>query len=328
MPVSAAVFTALVCVLFGSNPVAIKFSLTGLGPFTTAGLRFGMAAVAVAVWARVTGRDFALKPGQLRQLMVISILFSAQLSMFYLGLNHTTASRGTLIANFQPFLTLLFAHFFLPDERMTLRRVLGMSLGFIGVAVLFLDKQTAGANMRLGDICIFMTVVLWAASAVYTKRIISEFQPFHLVVYPMLMALPVFWLNAWFWDGRMFGTITPQVVGQASFTRGLVDRNPSGLWHGTVFLKTLWHGDPAFLPFHHARVRGDIGRLAAGEDPIFRPYSDFHAPLSPWVSFVVYRIPQKKAHPHLPPEPEHLKGSIKNKTAGSSSPARFYFYRQ
>jgi drug/metabolite transporter (DMT)-like permease len=296
MPVSAAVFTALVCVLFGSNPVAIKFSLAGLGPFTTAGLRFAMAAVVVSVWARVTGRDFALKPGQLRQLMVISMLFSAQLSMFYLGLSHTTASRGALIANLQPFLTLLFAHFFLPDERMTLRRVLGMSLGFIGVAVLFLDEHTASANVRLGDICIFATVVLWAASAVYSKRIISEFQPFHLVVYPMFMALPVFWLNAWLWDGQMFGTITPQVVGSllyqglvtASF--GFVAWNSLLKRYGTVTLHSFLFIMPVSGVTLAAWLLGD-------------PISAHILISMLFISIgivVVYRIPQKKPIPIFP----------------------------
>jgi drug/metabolite transporter (DMT)-like permease len=296
MPVSAAIFTALVCILFGSNAVAIKFSLAGLGPFTTAGLRFAMAAVVVSVWARVTGRKFTLKPGQLRQLMVISILFSAQLSMFYLGLSHTTASRGILIANLQPFLTLLFAHFFLPDERMTLRRVLGMSLGFIGVAVLFLDGPMASADVRLGDICIFTTVVLWAASAVYTKRIISEFQPFHLVVYPMLMALPVFWLNAWLWDGRMFGTITPQVVGSllyqglvtASF--GFVAWNSLLKRYGTVTLHSFLFIMPVAGVTLAAWLLGD-------------PISAHILVSMLFISVgivVVYRIPKKKPIPIFP----------------------------
>ncbi len=104
---------------------------------------------------------------------------------------------------------------------MTIRRVLGMSLGFIGVAVLFLDQNMAGAGVRMGDLCIFTAVIIWGANAVYAKQIISEFQPFHLVIYPMIMALPVFWINAWFWDERMFGIITPQVVGSVLY-QGLI----------------------------------------------------------------------------------------------------------
>lgn len=296
MPVSAAVYTALVCALFGSNPVAIKFSLTGLGTFTTAGLRFTIAAVVVSVWAKVTGRKFALKPGQIRQLMVISFLFSVQLSMFYLGLSNTTASRGTLIANFQPFLTLLFAHFFLPDERMTLRRVLGMSLGFIGVAVLFLDAHTVSANVRLGDICIFAAVVIWAASAVYTKRIISNFQPFHLVVYPMFIALPVYWTNAWLWDGQMFGTITPQVVVSilyqalvtASF--GFVAWNGLLKRYGTVTLHSFLFIMPVSGVTLAAWLLGD-------------PISAHILISMLFISVgivVVYRIPKKKPIPVFP----------------------------
>lgn len=124
-----------------------------------------MAAVAVSVWAKITGRKFALKPRQLRQLIIISIIFSVQLSMFYAGLNKTAASRGALIANLQPFLTLLFAHFFLHDERITIRRVMGISLGFLGVAILFLDQNMVAAGVFLGDLCIFIAVIIWAASA-------------------------------------------------------------------------------------------------------------------------------------------------------------------
>jgi len=37
----AAIFSSFLCVVFGANAVAIKVSLSGMGPFTTAGLRFG-----------------------------------------------------------------------------------------------------------------------------------------------------------------------------------------------------------------------------------------------------------------------------------------------
>ncbi len=296
MPVSAAVFTALLCALFGSNVVAIKVSLTGLGAFTTAGLRFAMAAVAVSVWAKVTGRKFALKPGQLRQLIIISIMFSVQLSMFYTGLNHTTASRGALIANLQPFLTLLFAHFFLPDERMTIRRVLGMSLGFIGVAILFLDQNMAAASVFLGDLCIFTAVIIGAASAVYSKRIISDFQPFHMVVYPMIMALPVFWINAWFWDGRMFGTITPQVVGSVIY-QGLVTAS-----FGFVAWKSLLKRYGTVTLHSFLFIMPVSGVTLAGwllGDPIFAHTLISLAFISVGI-VVVYRVPKKKPIPIFP----------------------------
>ena len=40
MALGSSAFTAFLCILFGANAVAIKFSLTGLGPFTNAGFRY------------------------------------------------------------------------------------------------------------------------------------------------------------------------------------------------------------------------------------------------------------------------------------------------
>ncbi|MCP4671667.1 MAG: EamA/RhaT family transporter, partial [Desulfobacula sp.] len=53
LTVKAAALTVFICILFGANPVAIKFSLTGLGAFTAAGIRFTLAAVVIFIWAKV-----------------------------------------------------------------------------------------------------------------------------------------------------------------------------------------------------------------------------------------------------------------------------------
>ena len=37
--------TVALCFIFGANPTAIKISLTGIGKFTVAGIRFAMAAI-------------------------------------------------------------------------------------------------------------------------------------------------------------------------------------------------------------------------------------------------------------------------------------------
>ena len=56
---AAGIFTVFLCILFGSNAVAIKISFSGLGVFTTAAIRFGVAAAAIFIWAQITGRRTA-----------------------------------------------------------------------------------------------------------------------------------------------------------------------------------------------------------------------------------------------------------------------------
>jgi drug/metabolite transporter (DMT)-like permease len=208
----AVIFTMCLCALFGANAVAIKISLSGLGVFTTAGLRFSIAAVAISIWARMTGRPFHIKKGQLRQLLIITMVFIVQLSFFYLGLSKSNASRGTLLVNLQPFFTLFLAHYFIPGDQITKRKILGIMLGFVGVAFVFLEKKGITSDFQLGDLMILFAAFLWSCSAVYTKRIIHDFKPFHLVLYPMIFSVPFFFLEGFLWDGAMIAHVNAAVL--------------------------------------------------------------------------------------------------------------------
>ena len=164
----AAFFSVFLCVLFGANAVAIKVSLQGLGPFTTAGLRFSLAAVIILLWALGTGRRVGVSREQLGPLLILSFIFTSQLSLFYLGLSRSNASRGTLLANLQPFFTLFLAHFFIPGDRITRRKLFGILLGFSGVACVFMEKKGGGTgDLRIGDLIILVATFLWAINAVF-----------------------------------------------------------------------------------------------------------------------------------------------------------------
>lgn len=209
----AAVFTVFICMLFGANAVAIKISLEGIGVFTTAGIRFGIASITIFLWARITGRSFKIKKEQILQLFVISIVFTVQLSLFYLGLSKSNASRGTLLANFQPFFTLFLAHFFIPGDQITRRKIMGILMGFAGVAFVFLEKKGVTSDFNTGDMMILTAAFLWACNAVYTKRIISTFQPFQITLFPMFLSVPLFFLEGILFDHQMIAFVDAKIVG-------------------------------------------------------------------------------------------------------------------
>jgi len=204
-PAMAAI--SALCMLFGSNAIAIKLSFAGFGPFTAAGLRFAMASAAISLWAMATGRPFSIRKGQGIHLIVLSIIFTVQLSLYYFGLSMTNASRGILIVNFQPFVVLILAHFFIPDDRISKKKTAGLVLGFAGVSFVFLDQGVTSAGIRIGDLFILGTTILWGINAVYVKRIIDGFRVFHIVLYPMLFSVPLFLLEGFVWDPVMIGQI-------------------------------------------------------------------------------------------------------------------------
>jgi drug/metabolite transporter (DMT)-like permease len=213
MTLVSVAFTVFLTVIFGGNAVAIKLTLTGMGPLTSAGLRFALAAAAIACWAHLTGRSFRIHADQGFPLLFVSIGFTIQLSLFYLGLERTYASRGVLISNLLPFFVLFLSHRFIPGERITLKKIGGILLGFSGVATMFAGGIKFSGSFHSGDLLILAAVIVWSGNVVYTKRIINDFLPFHLVIYPMLVSAPVFLVAGWVWDGAMLFNLNAAVIG-------------------------------------------------------------------------------------------------------------------
>lgn len=181
--------------------------------FTTAGIRFSVAASVIYLWARASGESVSLKKGEFQQVLILSFFFAMQLSLYYFGLSKSNASRGTLLGNLQPFFVLFLSHYLLPGERITHKIFLGILIGFSGVVFVFLEKEGVTAGFRIGDIVILFASFFWACHMVYAKRILKIFSPIRVVFYSESFAVPFFFLQGFFWDRPMIRNLDPWVIG-------------------------------------------------------------------------------------------------------------------
>jgi len=99
--------------------------------------------------------------------------------------------------------------------------ILGLLLGFSGMALVFLGKKGVPTEVAIGDFLVLITSFLWACNTVYTKRIISEFAPFQIVLYPMAFSVPFFFLAGYIWDVKMITHLDLKVL-SALIYQGLV----------------------------------------------------------------------------------------------------------
>ncbi|MCP3899086.1 MAG: DMT family transporter [Desulfobacteraceae bacterium] len=217
IPLGSSIFIALICTIFGASAVAIKFSLTGLGAFTNAGIRFSLSALTIYLWARFNQRTLKINKKQFLQLLLLSLFFIIQSSCFYLGLTKTTVSHGTLIANLLPFFVLVLAHYFIPEDRFTLKKGVGVTVGFIGVLFLFLDSHQISNDIRTGDLIMLVAVLFWSFNAIFSKKIIKNFSSLQITWYPMLFAIPIFFIGGYLFDPEMIKEINLIVVGAVLF---------------------------------------------------------------------------------------------------------------
>lgn len=247
-PACLAIF---LCMLFGANPVAVKLSLTGIGIFASAALRFTVAATVLTTWAILTGRKLAITRVQARQMAFLAVLFFLQIGIFYVGQNKTTASHGVLIGNILPFVVMIMAHYLLPNDRITPRKVVGLILGFSGVVLLFRDSLNLTPEALTGDLLLLCAVTIWGCNAIYTKRIISTFSPIQITLHPMLMSIPLFYLASLLFDQQMvFNLSAPVLLGMfyqsivtASFGfvmwNSLIQKYGATALHSFVFLMPI-----------------------------------------------------------------------------------------
>jgi len=230
---------------FGANAIAIKISVSGIGPLSAAGIRFLIASLAIFVWARATGRSFQVHRNQIYPLLVIFLIFFFQISLFYLGISRTNASRAVLISNLQPFFVLFLAHFFIPDDRITPRKVFGLLLGFVGVCLVFLEKEGVTEGFQRGDVLMVFSTSLWAVSAVYTKTVLHRLSPHFIAFYQMVLSVPLFFLCGLLWDQPMISSLSAQVVAAVLYQAlvaaafGFIAWNTLLQHHGAVILNSF-----------------------------------------------------------------------------------------
>ncbi|MBW1616690.1 MAG: DMT family transporter [Deltaproteobacteria bacterium] len=206
IPLSAIFTAAFVCILFGANTTAIKISLEGFGIFASAGIRFFLAGTALFLWGKLKGRSFKIKRDDIKRIFVITIIFTIQLSSYALGISKSNASRAALLINMQPFFVLILSHIFITDDKMNLKKLLGMIVGFCGVSLLVVKKEI-GISFKIGDILILCTALLWAINAIYLKTFIKNTSVFNITFYQISFAAPFLLIESLIFDDKIISLI-------------------------------------------------------------------------------------------------------------------------
>ena len=160
----------LLCALWGLNQVAMKIANTGISPVLQGGLRSIGAALLVLLWARMRGVRLGTRDGTLWAGIGAGLLFALEFALLYWGLFFTTASRGIVFLYTTPFVVAIGAHLFVPGDRLTKPKLLGLAAAFLGLALAFGDSLRLPSQRELtGDLLCLGAAVLWGATTILIK---------------------------------------------------------------------------------------------------------------------------------------------------------------
>jgi drug/metabolite transporter (DMT)-like permease len=201
--------------LWGSSYFWIKVGVETLPPLTLIAGRLLLGGTFLAIVVAIARQQL---PGEARMyghLLVMSVVnIVLPFILITVGEQTIDSALASILNATVPLFVIVLAPMFLPDERITLPRVIGLALGFAGVILLVApdlvdlsDADVTGELMMLGS------SLCYAVGNVYAKRNVHGLRPMIPALFQVTFAAAIVTLLALIVD-RPFErvTLTPEAI--------------------------------------------------------------------------------------------------------------------
>ncbi len=194
VPLGAVLAAVGIHVLWGGNPVALKLALEVFPPMWAGFARFVLGVASILAWAAWRGIRVWPTRAEWPILGWIGILFSVQIATMNLGLDLTTGAMGAVLIATNPVFAVLFTHFLMPDDRLTLGKTAGLALAFVGTALVLL-RGGGVSDLSLvgwGNWITLLSAALLGLRLALSARALQAIDPVRVAVWQMIISLPFF----------------------------------------------------------------------------------------------------------------------------------------
>ncbi|MBI4572331.1 MAG: DMT family transporter [candidate division NC10 bacterium] len=192
--VKAAVLVTLLAFLWGGNPIAIKIGLADAPPIRQAWMRFVLGGLTVLVWAWAIRTPLRIHRREVRPLLVLGVIFTVQIALLNLGVKYTSAGHVAILLNAYPIYTVLLAHFFVPGDRLSGGRAVGVLIAYAGVVLLFSPQFDVESAFLLGDLLTSGSAFLLGVRTIYLNRAVQRIDPVKLLLAQVAFSVPCYLL--------------------------------------------------------------------------------------------------------------------------------------
>src|SRR3954470_24135921 len=123
----------VLCGIWGSTWLFIKLGLEDLPPITFAAIRFVLAALILTAIIVARGVRWPRRRNDWLLIAIVGILqFSLNYGLVFWGEQHIPSGLAAVLQSTFPAFGLVIAHFYLPQERITALKVVGVLMGTAG----------------------------------------------------------------------------------------------------------------------------------------------------------------------------------------------------
>jgi drug/metabolite transporter (DMT)-like permease len=177
----------LICLIWGSTWLGIKFSLSDFPPLFAAAWRFILAAVFILFFVGIFGLRFHTDRNALKVYAVLTLFsFAIPFPLVYWAEQTVASGLGAILFATFPFWIIIFAHFSY-KEPIGPYKVIGTFLGFAGIVLIFAhDLTSSNSNSIIGILAILLAAAIQGFSSVYVKKFAHNINPLSMNFFPLL----------------------------------------------------------------------------------------------------------------------------------------------
>lgn len=183
----------ILCLIWGSTWIFIKVGLGDLPPITFSAARFGLSVLILAPLIKIFGFSMPRTRSEWKLMALTGFLqFSLNYSAVFWSEQYIESGLAAVLQSMITVFGLLLAWIFLPAEKITKRKIIGVALGIVGVAIIFIDQLRVENWMAFaGCVAIVLGAYAAAQSSILIKAKGSGLHPASLVFSQMICGLPV-----------------------------------------------------------------------------------------------------------------------------------------
>ncbi len=195
----------LLALIWGSSFLFIRIGVEQLPAFQLVFIRTGIAAVGLTMVVYLRGKRLPTDWRSIGDLLVLGVINTVlPFALITWGEMHIESGLASVLQGTAALFTLVVAHFTFADERISLRKLVGLLVGFLGVVVLA-SRSTQGnivqsdATMHLlGQLAIIVASFCYALGGTYGRKAMQHrLDPVVVAAGAMTVAALISGIIAW-----------------------------------------------------------------------------------------------------------------------------------
>lgn len=204
-----------IVLIWSTTPLAIQWSSQGVGFALAVLARMVIGVVVAGLLVALWRIPLPLHERARRAYLVGGLSLFGGMALTYWGARYVHSGLISVMFGLSPLAAAILGAIFVGERSLTPVKLIGMLLGAVGLATIFIHGDTLGHEHALaGLFAVLCAVTVYSGGMVWLKQIGDDSPPLATTVGSLTVSLPLFGLVWWF-SGAQLPAVVPPRAGAA-----------------------------------------------------------------------------------------------------------------